>query len=97
MLRFASQGFARISHQVKLIFSTFTKYEFEKHGGEGVDVYVIDTGINVEHTEFYGRASWGKTIPVPDVDEDSSLLCRHQVSVLLATQLVRRLAAKKLS
>ncbi|KAI9143060.1 peptidase S8/S53 domain-containing protein [Paraphysoderma sedebokerense] len=25
--------------------------------GEGVDVYVVDTGVNLEHTEFNGRAS----------------------------------------
>ncbi|OBZ69847.1 hypothetical protein A0H81_10084 [Grifola frondosa] len=40
--------------------------------GDGVDVYVIDTGININHTEFEGRASWGKTIPQNDVDEDGN-------------------------
>ncbi|KAG1762357.1 peptidase S8/S53 domain-containing protein [Suillus occidentalis] len=49
-------GLARISHQ----------------GGDGVDVYVVDTGINVAHSEFEGRASWGKTIPTNDVDEDGN-------------------------
>ncbi|KAI9159439.1 hypothetical protein H9P43_008779 [Blastocladiella emersonii ATCC 22665] len=29
------------------------------NAGEGVDVYVIDTGVMVEHKEFEGRASWG--------------------------------------
>lgn len=28
------------------------------YGGEGVDVYVIDTGIDVSHPEFEGRAFW---------------------------------------
>lgn len=51
---------------------TYTKYLFDKHGGEGVDVYVIDTGINTEHVEFEGRASWGKTVPKNDVDEDGN-------------------------
>lgn len=37
-----------------------------------MDVYVIDTGINVKHIEFEGRASWGKTIPKNDVDEDGN-------------------------
>ena len=41
-------------------------------GGEGVNVYVIDTGINIDHVEFEGRASWGKTIPRNDVDEDGN-------------------------
>lgn len=67
-----NQGLARISHRPKLTFGTFTKYEFEANGGEGVDVYVIDTGINIKHNEFGGRASWGKTIPQNDVDEDNN-------------------------
>lgn len=53
-------------------FGTFTKYEYDPNGGEGVDVYVIDTGINVDHVEFEGRASWGKTIPQNDFDEDNN-------------------------
>ncbi|KAJ7647827.1 peptidase S8/S53 domain-containing protein [Roridomyces roridus] len=68
----APWGLARISHRPKLTFGTFTKYLFEETGGEGVDVYVIDTGINVNHVEFEGRASWGKTIPLNDVDEDGN-------------------------
>ncbi|OJA07748.1 hypothetical protein AZE42_08984 [Rhizopogon vesiculosus] len=68
----APWGLARISHRPKLSFSTFTKYLYDLAGGEGVDVYVIDTGINVTHSEFEGRASWGKTIPTNDVDEDGN-------------------------
>lgn len=34
-----------------------------------MDVYVVDTGINIEHIEFEGRASWGKTIPTNDDDD----------------------------
>jgi cerevisin len=37
-----------------------------------VDVYVIDTGINIKHVEFQGRASWGKTIPLNDIDIDGN-------------------------
>jgi cerevisin len=33
---------------------------------------VVDTGINVDHVEFEGRASWGKTIPKNDVDKDGN-------------------------
>lgn len=53
-------------------FSTFTKYLYDTSGGDGVDVYVIDTGINVAHSQFEGRASWGKTIPANDVDDDGN-------------------------
>lgn len=35
-------------------------------------MYVIDTGINTEHVEFEGRASWGKTMPKNDQDEDDN-------------------------
>ena len=66
------QGLARISHRAKLTFGTFTKYEYDSDGGAGVDVYVIDTGNNTKHVEFEGRASWGKTIPQNDVDEDNN-------------------------
>jgi len=69
--RAAPWGLARISHRSKLTFGTFTRYEHDPLGGDGVDVYIIDTGINVNHAEFEGRASWGKTIP-QDVDEDAN-------------------------
>ncbi|KAF7428899.1 serine protease [Pleurotus ostreatus] len=68
----APWGLARISHRSKLGFSTFTKYLYDDEGGDGVDVYVIDTGININHVEFEGRAFWGKTIPQNDVDEDGN-------------------------
>jgi len=68
----APWGLARISHRSKLGFGTFTKYVYDNDGGAGVDVYVVDTGINIRHLEFEGRASWGKTVPVNDVDEDGN-------------------------
>jgi len=37
-----------------------------------VDVYVIDTGTNIEHVDFEGRAHWGKTIPANDEDKDGN-------------------------
>lgn len=66
----APWGLARISHRDTLGFSTYNKYLYSGEGGEGVDAYVIDTGTNTEHVDFEGRASWGKTIPRGDVDED---------------------------
>ncbi|KAJ7496681.1 peptidase S8/S53 domain-containing protein [Mycena latifolia] len=70
--KMAPWGLARVSHRPKLTFGTFRSYEHDPSGGEGVDVYVIDTGINIGHVEFEGRASWGKTIPDNDVDEDGN-------------------------
>jgi cerevisin len=55
-----------------LSFSDYNKYLYAADGGDGVDVYVIDTGTNYEHVDFEGRAHWGKTIPANDADEDGN-------------------------
>jgi subtilisin family serine protease len=34
-------------------------YTFDDSGGEGITVYVVDTGVRVTHDEFEGRASFG--------------------------------------
>ncbi|KAF2622839.1 hypothetical protein BU25DRAFT_425325 [Macroventuria anomochaeta] len=68
----APWGLARISHRDSLSFGTWNKYLYSAEGGEGVDVYVIDTGTNVKHVDFDGRAHWGKTIPNGDADEDGN-------------------------
>ncbi|KAJ2759405.1 proteinase B, partial [Coemansia nantahalensis] len=68
----APWGLARISHRKPLGFGTFNKYEHEPAGGDGITVYVVDTGINIDHVDFEGRARWGKTVPVNDVDEDAN-------------------------
>lgn len=68
----APWGLSRISHRPQLSLSTFTKYVYDAQGGEGVTAYVIDTGINVDHVEFEGRARWGKTMPKNDVDKDGN-------------------------
>ncbi|KAL2868539.1 S8 family peptidase [Aspergillus lucknowensis] len=70
--RNAPWGLARISHRDRLSFGTFNKYLYASEGGEGVDVYTIDTGINTQHVDFEGRASWGKTIPTNDEDLDGN-------------------------
>ncbi|CAO3587014.1 unnamed protein product [Absidia cylindrospora] len=71
--RSAPWGLARISHRESLDFGSFTKYSYdEKTAGEGVKVYVIDTGINIDHVDFEGRALWGSTIPEGDPDEDGN-------------------------
>lgn len=65
-------GLARISHRDSLSFSTYNKYLYSADGGEGVDVYVIDTGTYVDHVDFEGRAHWHKTVPANDEDEDGN-------------------------
>jgi hypothetical protein len=47
------------------------RYDMPSHGGEGVDVYVHDTGINVENSAFEGRA-----IPTLDMTNGYARECR---------------------
>ena len=68
----APWGLARISHRKGLSFGTFNKYNYAEDGGEGVDVYVIDTGTNIDHVDFEGRATWASTIPSGDEDKDGN-------------------------
>lgn len=60
--RRAPWGLARISHRKPLTLKTFNKYEYDPSGGQGVTVFVLDTGIYTDHVEFEGRASWGITL-----------------------------------
>lgn len=42
------------------------KYSYEDtSSGSGVTAYVIDTGIYIEHSQFEGRAKWGKNLVDP--------------------------------
>ncbi|KAJ7233714.1 peptidase S8/S53 domain-containing protein [Mycena haematopus] len=68
----APWGLARISHRLRLTLATFNRYEHDPAGGNGVDVYVIDTGINILHAEFQGRAEWGLTVPENEADVDGN-------------------------
>ncbi|MFJ4684497.1 S8 family peptidase [Streptomyces sp. NPDC088789] len=36
-----------------------SSYTYPDHGGQGVTVYVIDTGVRITHSDFGGRASYG--------------------------------------
>ncbi|KAJ2809183.1 proteinase B [Coemansia guatemalensis] len=68
----APWGLARISHRQPLGFSSFNKYVHEPTGGKDITVYVVDTGINIDHEDFEGRARWGKTMVANDEDEDAN-------------------------
>jgi cerevisin len=70
--RNAPWGLARISHRRGLTFSSFNKYLYDDTAGEGATIYVIDTGINVNHVDFGGRAVWGVTVPDNDQDIDGN-------------------------
>lgn len=68
----APWGLSRISHREKLNLGSFNKYLYDDDAGKGVTSYVIDTGVNVDHKDFEGRAFWGKTIPTNDLDQDGN-------------------------
>lgn len=61
-----SWGLARISHRA---LGDLKSYHYHKSAGEGVTVYVIDTGINTKHEEFGGRAKWGTNM-VDAINDD---------------------------
>ncbi|CAG8737083.1 20144_t:CDS:2, partial [Racocetra persica] len=52
-------GLARISARVDDWPSDSGRYWYHESGGKGVTVYIIDTGINIHHDDFEGRAIWG--------------------------------------
>ncbi|KXX76973.1 Subtilisin-like protease 9 [Madurella mycetomatis] len=60
-------GLARISHREK----GQTNYNYDSSAGNGVRVYVLDSGIRIKHEEFGGRAKWGPNLvsDSPDTDE----------------------------
>lgn len=68
----APWGLARVSHRQPLSLNSFNQYLYDSEAGKGVTAYVIDTGINVNHVEFGGRAKWGSTVPSGDADIDGN-------------------------
>lgn len=47
-------------------------YQYDELAGQDVDIYFVDTGINVNHTQFCGgRATWGATFGdgYPSIDD----------------------------
>ncbi|KAF9943811.1 serine protease, partial [Mortierella alpina] len=67
--RAPSWGLPRVSQRNLPLKSD---YNYPVSAGEGVDVYVIDTGINIQHIDFEGRARWGiTTVPgAPNTDDN---------------------------
>lgn len=55
----APWGLARVSHREKLNATTSDVYTYDSTGGEGVNAYIIDTGIYIDHVDFGNRATWG--------------------------------------
>ncbi|KAK4497133.1 hypothetical protein PRZ48_011583 [Zasmidium cellare] len=58
-------GLARLSHEEPGV----NEYIYDSSAGEGSYIYVIDTGIYTEHSEFGGRATFGQNF-IDDEDTD---------------------------
>ncbi|KAG5519104.1 hypothetical protein PMAC_002191 [Pneumocystis sp. 'macacae'] len=82
----AEWGLARVSHKHMLNFSTFNEYDFDDCSGRGVTVYIIDTGINIEHDDFNGRAKWGITIPFDTQDTDDNGHGTHVAGIVAGSR-----------
>ncbi|KAK2591696.1 hypothetical protein QQS21_010608 [Conoideocrella luteorostrata] len=61
----APWGLARISNRIP----HHSNYAYDKSAGTGTCVYVLDTGIEVSHTEFQGRAKFLKNFVGGDNDD----------------------------
>ncbi|EJD40475.1 subtilisin-like protein [Auricularia subglabra TFB-10046 SS5] len=69
----APWGLQRISQLQPLNSSDYEaltyNYTYHPSAGRGVDIYIIDSGVMVEHEDFGGRARWGKNFGgYPKVD-----------------------------
>jgi subtilisin family serine protease len=57
----APDGLSRISH-AKIEQGTSWHYVYDDSAGQGITAYVIDTGINISHPDFGGRARYGRNV-----------------------------------
>ncbi len=63
-------GIARLSHE-EMVYQPKTYYHYEND--TDVDIYILDTGIRLDHEEFEGRAQWCYTTAFPlESDKDFS-------------------------
>ncbi|KAI8995842.1 peptidase S8/S53 domain-containing protein [Gaertneriomyces semiglobifer] len=68
----APWNLARLSHRLHLHLNHTHSYVYPTHAGDSIVAYVVDTGVNIRHAEFDGRAKWGVTVPEGDEDVDGN-------------------------
>jgi subtilisin family serine protease len=67
--RNATWGIARVSQRGKLAYTPYDYY-YDENAGQGVNIYVVDTGININHVDFEDRAIWGYNAVEGTSDDD---------------------------
>ncbi|XP_070545529.1 uncharacterized protein [Ptychodera flava] len=62
-------------------------YRYTSNTGEGVDVYILDTGIYLQHNDFEGRAVWGTdTVETPSPKRDGNGHGTHVAGSVMGTR-----------
>ena len=82
-------GLARIDQREALPYSEPISrdgdYTWGAHTGSSAVAYVLDTGIDIEHNDFEGRASWGYTAPGISNDDDHNGHGTHCAGIIGGT------------
>jgi len=65
----AEYGLARLSQKLP-VSGTNGNYRYDDIAGNGVSVYVVDTGIYIQHNDFGGRAVQGANYVTGESNED---------------------------
>ncbi|KAI9020259.1 peptidase S8/S53 domain-containing protein, partial [Phycomyces nitens] len=60
-------GLSRISQRLS---GTFDTYGYDEMAGSGINVYVLDTGVNAEHSDFEKRASLSLNLVYSEPETD---------------------------
>lgn len=68
----APLGLIRLSNEELRKGRNLGGYVFDTSGGEGITVYVVDTGIMTDHVEFQGRATLGANFVPGSRDTDEN-------------------------
>ncbi|CAO3642925.1 unnamed protein product [Cunninghamella blakesleeana] len=64
-----SWGLSRISQRELPLTES---YSYPKNSGKNVDIYIVDSGVNINHPDFEGRAEWGANFVKGSPDEDEN-------------------------
>jgi len=72
----APNGLSRISH-ANIEKGDSLTYSYDSSAGEGITAYIVDTGINISHPDFGGRARFGRNIFSDNVSSVQVVDPRH--------------------